>query len=323
MAENSAIEWTDHTFNPWIGCAKVSAGCKHCYAETLMETRYGRVKWGVNGTRVRTSPPNWKKPVRWNRDAEQAGTPAKVFCASLADVFEDRPEIEPWRADLFDLIEATPWLRWQLLTKRPENVVRMLPDRWDGVLPSNVWIGTSVEDQAAADERIPHLLQIPSAVRFLSCEPLLGEVQLRQNWRDFLEGWDTEAVPGWDGEPEPAQVQTERVHWVIIGGESGPGARPCDVAWIRDLVRQCREAGVATFVKQLGAVVQTRNDDGFDDDGCEGGWPSYPELEDLPGYPGWQGDPVRVQLRSSKGGDWSEWPADLRVREFPELAGVL
>lgn len=293
MGEHSAIEWTDHTFNPWIGCAKVSPGCKHCYAETLMDTRYGRVEWGVHGTRVRTSPANWRKPVRWNRQAEESGVRARVFCASLADVFEDRDELEPWREDLFDLIHVTPSLDWQLLTKRPENVLAMVGRERMAVLADNLWIGTSVENQEHADLRIPELLKIPAAVRFLSCEPLLGPVQLRQSWCDFLEGWDTDAEEGWDGEPEPVQVQTERVDWVIAGGESGPGARPCDVAWIRDLVRQCREADVPPFVKQLGVRPI--------EDGCSD-----------PGH-----TPSLDRVNDSKGGDWSEWPEDLRVREMP------
>lgn len=269
MAENSAIEWTDHTFNPWIGCSKVSPGCKHCYAETLMDTRYGRVKWGVNGTRVRTGPDNWKKPERWNRQAEAEGRRARVFCASLADVFEDRPELVEWRADLWALIEATPSLDWQLLTKRPENR-HMFPYRWlEEVFPPNVWIGTSVENQEAADERIPELLKIPAAVRFLSCEPLLGFVD----------------VVSWLGTGHPEF--DPGVDWVIVGGESGPKARPFDLGWAESIEQQCAHASVACFVKQLGDRA-VRNGHSYG-------------------------------ARAKKGGDWDEWPADLRVRQFPEV----
>jgi protein gp37 len=133
MAENSNIEWTHHTFNPWIGCTKVSDGCKNCYAENLMDKRYGRVKWGPQGTRVRTSEANWKKPLKWNREAEAKGERHRVFCASLADVFEDKPdqpEMEQWRLELLELIIKTPYLDWLLLTKRPENVRGMVYGDW-------------------------------------------------------------------------------------------------------------------------------------------------------------------------------------------------
>lgn len=269
MAENSAIEWCDHTFNPWIGCAKVSPGCKHCYAETLMDTRYGRVEWGVHGTRVRTGPDNWKKPLRWNRQAEAEGRRYRVFCASLADVFEDRDELEPWRRDLLALIYQTPRLDWLLLTKRPENVMRMLY----GFMPPNLWIGTSVENQETADERIPELLKIPATVRFLSCEPLLGPVDLTP--------WLGTGHPTFD----------PGVDWVIVGGESGPKARPFDVRWAWSLVEQCADAGVPCFVKQLGDAPFDSKDDGY------------------------------LPPTAKKGGDMSEWLGGLRVRQFPRTEG--
>ena len=179
--ENSKIEWCHHTFNPWIGCAKVSQGCANCYAEELMDTRYGRANWGVDGTRVRTSDAYWRKPLAWNRKARIEGVRYRVFCASLADVFEDREDLEEWRDDLFNLISATPNLDWLLLTKRPENVNRIVGEsRGDcywieesaGKGNGNIWIGTSVENQEQADKRIPELLKIPARVRFLSMEPL-------------------------------------------------------------------------------------------------------------------------------------------------------
>ena len=202
MAENSKIEWTDHTFNPWIGCAKVHAGCTHCYAETLMDHRYGKAKWGVNGTRNRTSDANWRKPLQWNRAAEKEGRPALVFCASLADVFEDREDLVEHRRDLFALIDKTPNLIWLMLTKRPENVRRLWPEMhterpiFPGMpgpmgqpMPcvvtmakrSNVWLGTSPCNQETADSAIPELLKVRDLCGglFLSCEPLLGSINLR------------------------------------------------------------------------------------------------------------------------------------------------
>lgn len=247
--ENSEISWTHHTWNPWLGCTKVSDGCKFCYAETLMDHRYGKVKWGPQGTRVRTSEAYWKQPYKWNRKAKEQGTRFRVFCASLADVFEDREELIPWRADLLSMIVGTPHLDWLLLTKRPEGwsdrlheIVRLTHDgadeiasAWlDGGYPPNIWMGTSVEDQKNADERIPHLIEIPARVRFLSCEPLLGPIDFRKvpgfNRFDLnLSGW-----------------------WVIVGGESGSKARPMHPDWARQLRDQCVNAGVPFHFKQNG-----------------------------------------------------------------------
>lgn len=244
MAENSAIEWTDHTFNPWRGCTKVSDGCKNCYAETLLDKRYGQVKWGPQGERLRTSEHYWREPFRWNKKAEQAGKRAKVFCASLADVFEGNAQLAPWRMGLWGLIEDTPSLDWLLLTKRPENVFDMTPIAWwEEAWPANVWIGTSVENQEAADKRIPELLRIPAAVRFLSCEPLLGPINLTGN--------DEYAVWPWS----EALAQGHGVNWVIVGGESGPGARPMHPDWARSLRDQCQEAGVPFLFKQWGSYA--------------------------------------------------------------------
>ena len=178
MAENTAIEWTDHTFNPWEGCQKVAPECDNCYAETWNERFHGGENWGPKAPRRRTSAQNWNKPRRWNREAEAFhtthGRRQRVFCASLADVFDNA--VDPaWRADLFDLIRATPNLDWLLLTKRPQNMVRMLPDDWgDGW--AHVWLGTSAGSQKTADTNIPALLATPAAVRFVSAEPMLGPV---------------------------------------------------------------------------------------------------------------------------------------------------
>lgn len=239
MGEHTEIGWTDHTFNPWIGCARVSAGCLHCYAETLTK-RTGMAVWGVDGTRTRTSVAYWGQPLRWNRQAEAAGVPALVFCASLADVFEDRPDLEEPRSDLFDLIDRTPHLIWQLLTKRPQNIAPMTPYRWRHGLPPNVWVGTTVEDQRAADERVPVLREVPAVVRFLSCEPLLGPIDLH----DYLSRAGTD--------------------WVIVGGESGAGFRAMDVDHARSLRDQCRLWGVPLFFKQVGGFRPTAGGDELD-----------------------------------------------------------
>lgn len=330
MADETKIQWCDRTFNPWIGCTKVSSGCKNCYAETLMDKRYGRVKWGPQGTRQRTSESYWKKPLAWNKqnwmeclvchwrgdvqqvpfvNTEEGGSwtcpncsadgrmePARqrVFCASLADVFEDYPQattdrgytpgmandLNRWRTALWKLIDQTPNLDWLLLTKRPENVLEMLPFSWLpsdlGTFPANVWIGTSVENQETADKRIPELIKIPAAVRFLSCEPLLGPVDLRLD-----DCWI----------PEDHYDLGERLSWVIVGGESGPKARPMNLQWARGIIDQCQAAGVSVFMKQLGSspVAGTNRDKPY----------------------------LWGEHLDKKGGEMDEWPVDLQIREFP------
>jgi len=221
MGENSAIEWTDHTFNPWIGCQKVSPGCDHCYAETLTN-RYGWTTWGPHGERKRTSPANWKKPLQWAKAAKAVGERHRVFCASLADVFDNQAP-DGWRSDLFDLIERTPELDWLLLTKRPENIRKMLWPKWDNGLPRHIWIGTTCEDQRNYDRRWPILREVPAAVRFISYEPAIGK--LTTIW----------------GKPD----------WLICGGESGPGARDMDPSWAREARDQCQASGIAFFMKQM------------------------------------------------------------------------
>lgn len=238
--ENSKIEWTHHTFNPWIGCAKVSPGCLNCYAETLMDTRYGRVKWGKGQPRARTGPDNWRKPRQWNKAAEGAAERPRVFCASLADWLDDEVP-DKWRSDLMGIISSTPNLDWLLLTKRPQNFQRLMekalePASWPGRSayivnwlsgnpPSNVWIGTSAEDQVRWDARIPLLMQIPARVRFVSAEPLLGRIHM--------------------GEMRP--------DWLIVGGESGPGARPMEREWAEHLCQQC-DGNTAFHFKQWGGI---------------------------------------------------------------------
>lgn len=175
MGAETKIEWCDHTFNPWIGCTKVSPGCANCYAAVNTFTRaqraHGRELWGPDAARHVTSEAKWREPIRWDAAAKAAGIRRRVFCASMADVFEDRPDLAEPRARLAYVIGKTPNLDWLLLTKRPENIARL----WiTDVVPPNVWLGTTVEDQERADERIPHLLAVPAAVRFLSVEPLLS-----------------------------------------------------------------------------------------------------------------------------------------------------
>jgi len=246
MGEKTKIEWADSTFNPWIGCEKVSAGCAHCYAEALMDTRFGRVEWGASGTRKRTSVAYWKKPIAWNKKAGLSGTRQRVFCASLADVFEDRPELAEWRVDLFRLIDATPNLDWMLLTKRPEAVRDLLADvgrhfgpmsfMGGGLLPENVWLGTSVENEEMAQERIPELLRVPSFVKFLSMEPLLGRVDLAHVQESILAG----------------SIIQKMVDWIIVGGETGRNARPMIAPWVRQVRNFCVANDTPFFFKAWG-----------------------------------------------------------------------
>lgn len=284
--ENSHIQWTTHTFNPWEGCSKVSAGCAHCYAEARNQRFAAGANWGPGAPRRRTSAGNWRQPIKWNDAAIERGgwERPRVFCASLADWLDDEVPIE-WLADLLALIHATPNLDWLMLTKRPENfherVRNAIPsdpaafgwrmDWLNGHAPANVWIGATTENQECADLRIPRLLSIPARVRFLSCEPLLGPVLI-----PLAEYLATEV---------PVRVaplmsrQPNRIHWVIAGGESGPCARQMATDWAFDLLTQCRAAGVSFFMKQMGGIRDKRGN-----------------IEDL--------------------------PEDLRVREFPTAHSV-
>lgn len=265
MAENSAIEWTDHTFNPWEGCQKVGPGCDHCYAETR-NARFGggtAPNWGPGAPRRRTSVSNWRKPLAWQKDAVAFrflhDRRQRVFCASLADVFDNAVDAA-WRTDLFELIRATPDLDWLLLTKRIGNVAAMA--RAAGGLPGNVWLGATIVNQEEADRDVPKLLAIDAQVRFLSMEPLLGPVDLTEVsddstalnpecWGDCacstLYGFDAGCRRhGGDG------MLTRKIDWIIVGGESGPGARPMHPSWARGLREQCAEAGVPMLFKQWG-----------------------------------------------------------------------
>jgi protein gp37 len=281
MAENSNIEWTHHTFNPWRGCTKVSAGCTHCYADVLSKRNPGTLGiWGKSGTREIASESMWAQPVKWNEAAEKVGEHHRVFCASLADVFEGRetmPEsawgaVEAARVRLFDLIRSTPHLDWLLLTKRPENILPFVScsaenaegDDWnywanwlDGGAPENVWLGTSVENQEAADKRIPELLKVPAVVRFLSCEPLLGTVDLSEYLVVETYSIEKPTPANWIGAPPTMRYARLRdsISWVIVGGESGPGARPMHPDLARSLRDQCNAARVPFLFKQWGSWV--------------------------------------------------------------------
>lgn len=252
MGADTKIQWCDFTFNPWLGCSKVSPGCYRCYAEEWDKRFHGGIHWGKGALRRRTSASNWHQPLKWNAEAPSAGQRPRVFCASLADWLD--AEVDPkWRHDLLNVIRATPNLDWLLLTKRPENFVRLLMQThkfaedydlrswaWDwvhGAPPANVWMGTTVEDQARANQRIPILARIPAKIRFLSCEPLLEPISLHLG-------------------------DMEEIHWVICGGESGPDARPMDIEWARSLEAQCifRTPRVPFFMKQLGGESDKRGE---------------------------------------------------------------
>lgn len=268
MAERSNIEWCDSTWNPWIGCTKISPACDHCYAERDFDLRLHVVQWGAGQARKRTGDDNWKKPGKWNAkpfyECEVCGLrtdnpmraqckgphrsqhmwkPARrrVFCASLADVFDNEVPVQ-WRRDLFDLIAATPNLDWLLLTKRIGNVRSLYGGAYlDSArpLPANVWLGATICNQDEADRDIPKLLATPAAVRFLSVEPMLGPIS--------FEGMFANPTRVNDG-----TNALEALDWVIVGGESGPRARPMHPEWARDLRDQCAAAGVPFLFKQWG-----------------------------------------------------------------------
>ena len=252
MAENSKIEWTDHTFNPWIGCTRVSPACDHCYAEAFV-SRWLKQDFNV---RRRTSRANWRNIEVLDRKAAAQGSRRRVFCASLADVFDNQVPDE-WRSDLWALIRATPNLDWLLLTKRPQNISKMLPVAWGDGWP-NVSLGATVENQEEAARRVLHLLSSPAAAYFLSCEPLLGPIDLSRvkvqpdsnETADVLKGW-------WGG---ANKGRATRIGQVIVGGESGAGKRPMDLGAARSIRDQCISAGVSFFMKQIDKVQPIPDD---------------------------------------------------------------
>jgi len=328
--ENTKIEWCDHSWSPWRGCAKVSVGCAHCYAEGLAN-RFGDSWGGWGKGKPRVLAKNWGDPVKWNltpwicpvtgamferRDAalnrvRHIEPRRTTVFPSLCDWLDEEVPIK-WLEKFIELIHKTPNLNWLLLTKRPENFIPRLRevqkhctvdpldivdriDAWiSGDRPHhNVWIGTSVEDQANADRRIPELLKIPARVRFLSVEPMLGPVNLDE-WA-FV---DREIHP--DGSET---LLKPIIDWVIVGGESGLKARLCNVDWIRSIASQCAASGVPCFVKQLGAEI------GFTAPGKIENWDQWHINEGK-----WIS-----KIEHPKAGDPSEWPEDLRVRQFPEV----
>lgn len=296
MASETRISWTDRTFNAWLGCTKVSDGCKFCYAETFTKNRMGLKLWGPRARRQVTKGP-WKDVLRWQREAEAGAVGADgvagrllVFTGSMMDWAEDRPDLVEPRARMWRLIRQCPNLHFQMLTKRPENIARMLPVDWGDGWP-NVWMGTSIEDARVID-RARHLLSVPAAVHFVSYEPAIGPISDELApyldapfiWRcpECKRGTDEAAWKGLCGvgsDPLCPFCEDEvlvdvagdysGISWVIYGGESGPGWRsegtPEDPKrWARDMHSECLYAGVPYFHKQSAAP---RNETGVELDG--------------------------------------------------------
>lgn len=230
MGEATKIEWCDATFNPWVGCQKVSPGCDHCYAEGWAK-RSGLVQWGPHGERRRTSWANWNKPMKWAKAARGTGRRPKVFCASLADWLDNQAP-GAWRLDLAMLIEATPELDWLLLTKRPENYAKHAP--WlPEEIPSNVWLGITAEDQAHYDRRWRIMANYPATVHFVSYEPAVGPLRME---------------PTALAHDHPTRMMPD---WIICGGESGHGARHMQPYWAYQLLAEAQKMGVFFFMKQM------------------------------------------------------------------------
>ena len=302
MAEFSKISWTDATWNPWIGCSRVSEGCKNCYAENLMDRRYHRVEWGPGKPRVRTK--TWNDPVKWNRWAlegvcrnchgkgfttEKVVVPGelekqkieiqcmeckngkvdpyrvKVFCASLADWLDEEVPVQ-WREDVFDLVEACKSIDWLMLTKRIQNFATMVPTKWLGEPLKNVWVGVTAENQEWWDKRVPILAKTPASLRWVSYEPALGPIVIHEN---------------------------SGVNWIIAGGESEQtmDARRFDVEWTESVIEQCRKYGIVPFMKQKGTNAFYHGE--------------------------------RLNCIDKAGTDPDEWPTTVRVREFPSSPALV
>lgn len=236
MGETSKIEWTDATFNPWWGCAEVSPGCKNCYAKSFAARLlpHHTTLWEPNGERRYFGEAHWSAPLRWERKAKKTGKRLRVFCASMADVFDNADDLSPVRERLWDLIRKTPNLDWLILTKRIGNVAKMVP--FGTIWPPNIWLGISVVNQEEFERDVPKLRAIPARTRFLSCEPLLGPIN----------EWDYHGID-----------------WVIVGGESGPKARPMEEDWAFTVVRMARLSRVKVFMKQ----------------GSQANWPDFKNIE--------------------------------------------
>jgi protein gp37 len=322
MVENTAIEWARHTCNFWTGCAAVGPGCAGCYAETWAK-RAGR----DFAERRRTTSQNWRKPYKWNAEAARTGEVTRVFTNSLADFFDNQVPHE-WRAHALRVMRETPALTWLVLTKRIGNAVRLIEAAADwhfdygdrdvagwltdwykhGIPPANVWLGATVVNQAEVDRDLPKLLATPAAVRFASCEPLLGWVYLGAHFRHDHHVGDTNTCEVCRLVENPMHAADARgLDWVIVGGESGPKARPFHAEWARTLRAQCSYFGAKVFVKQMGANVWDAIARGHD-------WPLIAQttVDD-------QNDGnCRMKLADRKGGDMNEWPISLRRREFPQ-----
>lgn len=258
--ENTSIEWAHHTFNPWEGCTKIGPGCDNCYAETR-NNRFKGGNWGPGAPRRRTAESNWKKPLTWNRKAAKKGIRYRVFCASIADIFDNEVSID-WVIDLFDLIRRTPHLNWMILTKRigrAHDVIRIAARRvdirsrgielyawiknWaDGQPPSNVWLGATIVNQHEANRDIVKLLRTPAIIRFLSMEPLLGRVDFTGLWYPF-------------DDPAIHVNMLEMLDLVIVGGEAGKNARPTHPDWVRLIRDQCVALCTSFMFKQWGEWV--------------------------------------------------------------------
>jgi protein gp37 len=352
MSAISAIEWTDATWNPTTGCTKISPGCAHCYIERTPPFRISGNRFVDGKTDITVFHDRLEQPLHWRK-------PRRVFVNSLSDLFHEDIG-DTFIADVFAVMARAPHHTFQILTKRADRMrawmqngsgwMTLAVDFSNSPIPGmampwplpNVWLGVSVENQDFADERIPQLLQTPAAVRFISAEPLLGDVNLAA-WLPHAAVY----IPAEDSPSGKTQVRCLRcgrltqgmerecrtfgmvptLDWVIVGGESGPGARPFEVAWARSIVQQCKTAGVACFVKQLGAHVRG-NLTGCLVDQFEmpsGEWRQLPVIV-TPGAEAWVKETRREAiggcLFDKKGGDPSQWPADLRVREFPQREGA-
>lgn len=315
---------------------KVSTGCKNFYALTLSK-RWGKDIWGPSADRPRTKQP-WKDVLKWDKKAKADGIRLKVFCQSMSDFFEDHPHLPEMREEAKGILESLTNIDIQLLTKRPENIPVMASE-WMKAWPGHIWIGTSVEDQKTANERIPELLDIPAKVRFLSCEPLLEALDLSPFIGDYFcsncdyrgfevgpydegeeEGDETPSCPKCGADiwyftqtsvhPVLRDDQRKPISWVIIGGESGTGARSFHLEWAEDLIQQCRNASVSVFVKQLGRVPVMSEQEWLETN------PKRMLNANNRNRVG-QGQ-VPILLHDSHGGNMDEWPEDLRVREFPD-----
>jgi len=323
MGKTTGIEWTDATWNPWYGCHKVSQGCKNCFM-FREQKQYGR-----DPNIVQRSKTRFDDPLKWEKEMTATGAPPegetrRIFTCSWSDFFIE--EADPWRAEAWEIIRKTPHLTYQILTKRPENIGTRLPD---GILPRNVWLGVSAEDQANVDARIPLLLRTSAAVHFVSAEPLLGALDMREYLTcEWFLGPEIERRRGtFLPDPNMPKPRAARLRpgldWVIVGGESGPHARPMHPLWARSLRAQCTQAGVKFFFKQWGEWALKGSVDGSSSDfgvlAPTGEW--YHQ------HTGWNGRPVApdtgeaymVKVGKKRAGnllDGLEW------KEFPETEKI-